>query len=89
MPWYVVFHGYELDVYRHWADCQKQISGFHDNCYKRYETKDEAIIAFGAYMKDDTCEKKVEHGVCKQEVEVLKRDKGGNPITPSMIVITI
>jgi len=40
-------------------------------------------------MKDDTCEKKVEHGVCKQEVEVLKRDKGGNPITPGMIVIAI
>ena len=46
-------------------------------------------MAFGAYMKDDTCEKKVEHGVCKQEAEVLKRDKGGNLITPSMIVIAI
>ena len=51
MPWYVVFHGYEPGVYRQWADCQKQISGFCDNCYKRYETKDEAIMAFGAYMK--------------------------------------
>ena len=83
------FHGYEPSVYCQWADDQKQISGFHDNCYKGYETKDEAIMAFGAYMKDGTCEKKVEHEVCKQEVEVLKRDKGGNPIMPSMIVIGI
>ena len=89
MPWYVVFHGYEPGVYRQWADCQKQISGFCDNCYKRYETKEEAIMAFGAYMKDGTCEKKVEHEVCKKEAEVLKRDKGGNPIMPSMIVIAI
>ena len=46
-------------------------------------------MAFGAYMKDGTCEKKIEHGVYKQEAEVLKRDKCGNQITPSMIVIAI
>ena len=46
-------------------------------------------MAFGAYLKDGTCEKNVEHGVCKQEAKVLKRDKGGNPIMPSMIVIAI
>ena len=46
-------------------------------------------MAFGAYMKDGTCEKKVEHGICKQEAEDLKRDNGGNLITSSMIVIAI
>ena len=76
----------DVKKYQH---CHKQISGFCDNCYKRYETKDEAIMAFGAYMKDGTCEKKVEHGVCKQEAKVLKHDNGGNPITLSMIVIAI
>ena len=40
-------------------------------------------------MKDGTCEKKVEHGVYKQKAEVLKQDKGGNPITPGMIIIAI
>jgi len=40
-------------------------------------------------MKGGTYEQKVEHGVCKQEAEVLKRDKGGNPIIPRMIVIAI
>ena len=46
-------------------------------------------MAFGAYMKGGTYEQKVEHGVCKLEAEVLKRDKGGNQITPNMIVIAI
>jgi len=46
-------------------------------------------MAFGAYMKDGTCEKKVEHGVYKKEAEVLKQDKGGNTITPGMIIIAI
>ena len=76
----------EVKKYQH---CHKQISGFCDNCYKRYETKYEAIMAFGAHMKGGIYEQKVEHGVCKQEAEVLKRDKGGNLITPSMIVIAI
>ena len=89
MPCYVVFRGKEPGVYHQWADCHNKVSGFRDNCYKRFETKDEAIMAFGAYMKDGTCEKKVEHGVCKQEAKVLKHDNGGNPITLSMIVIAI
>jgi hypothetical protein len=42
-------------------------------------------MAFGAYMKGGTYEQKVEHGVCKQEAEVLKLDKGRNPITASMM----
>ena len=86
---YVVFHGKEPGVYSQWVDCQYQVSGFCDNCYKRFESKDEAIMAFGAYMKGGTYEQKVEHGVCKLEAEVLKRDKGGNQITPNMIVIAI
>ena len=89
MPWYVVFRGKEPVVYHQWADYHEQISGFCDNCYKRYGTKDETITVFGAYMKGGTYEQKVEHGVWKQEAEVLKWDKGGNPITPSMIVIAI
>jgi hypothetical protein len=50
--------------------CHKQILGFRDNCYKRYEIKDEAIMAFGVYMKGGRYEQMVEHGVCKQEAEV-------------------
>jgi viroplasmin and RNaseH domain-containing protein len=65
MPWYVVFRGREPGVYHQWANYHNQVSGFHDNCYKRFETKDEAIMAFGAYMKGGTYEQKVEHGVCK------------------------
>ena len=66
MPWYVVFHGKEPGVFHQWSDCQKQISGFRDNCYKRYETKDEAIMAFSAYMKDCTCEKRLSMGVASR-----------------------
>jgi len=86
---YVVFHGKEPGVYSQWVDCQYQVSGFCDNCYKRFESKDEAIMAFGAYMKGGTYEQKVEHGVFKQKAEVLKREKGRNPITFGMIVIAI
>ena len=46
-------------------------------------------MAFGAYMKGGTYEQKVEHGICKQEAEDLKRDNGGNLIMSSMIVIAI
>jgi viroplasmin and RNaseH domain-containing protein len=73
------FHGKEPDVYHQWADYQNQVSRFRDNCYKRFETKDEAIMTFGVYTKGGTCEKKVYHGVYK----------GGNPITPSMTIIAI
>ena len=76
----------DVKKYQH---CHKQISGFCDNCYKRYETKYEAIMAFGAHMKGGIYEQKVEHGVFKQKAEVLKREKGRNPITFGMIVIAI
>jgi viroplasmin and RNaseH domain-containing protein len=85
MPWYVVFRGKEPGVYHQWANFDNQVSGYCDNCYKRFDTKDKAIMAFGAYMKGGTYKQKVEHGVCKQEAEVLKQDKGRNPITPSMM----
>jgi len=77
--------GREPGVYPQWA----QVSGFSNGCYKRYETKDEAFITFGACMKGGTYEQKVEHGVFKQKAEVLKREKGRNPITFGMIVIAI
>ena len=43
MPCYVVFEGRVPGVYDEWEDCKKQVHKFSGNCYKGYETREEAV----------------------------------------------
>ena len=46
MAWYVVHVGKEPGVYSSWAEAHAQVDGFKGNCYKKYKTRNEALIAF-------------------------------------------
>ena len=46
MAWYVVHIGKEPGVYSSWAEAHAQVDGFKGNCYKKYETRNEALLAF-------------------------------------------
>jgi len=46
MAWYVVHVGKEPRVYSSWAEAHAQVDGFKGNCYKKYKTRNEALLAF-------------------------------------------
>ena len=46
MAWYIVHVGKEPRVYSSWAEAHAQVDGFKGNCYKKYETRNEALLAF-------------------------------------------
>ena len=43
MTYYVVFEGRVPGVYDEWKDCKPQVHKFSGNCYKGYETRQEAV----------------------------------------------
>ena len=45
MAWYVVHVGRRTGLFYCWEDCHAQINGFSGACYKRYNSKEEAITA--------------------------------------------
>jgi hypothetical protein len=46
MPWYVVYRGRNPGVYEQWVQCHQQVIGFHNNYYKSFTCKDEAIASY-------------------------------------------
>ena len=42
MTYYVVFEGRVPGIYEEWEDCKYQVHKFSGNCYKGYETRQEA-----------------------------------------------
>ena len=50
MAWYVVFRGRKAGVYVDWQACHDQVSGYKNNCYRSYSTRDEAVAAYLAYF---------------------------------------
>lgn len=53
MSYYVVWYGHSPGIYKQWNDCRKQVEGFPDPQYKRFESYDEA---YNAYRKG--CQRK-------------------------------
>jgi hypothetical protein len=53
MAWYVVHVGRVPGVYSSWAMALEQVHKYPGNCYKKYNTEDEAMQAFfGANVLD-------------------------------------
>lgn len=46
MSYYVVWQGRSPGIYQQWNDCRKQVEGFSDPQYKRFESYDEAVHAY-------------------------------------------
>jgi hypothetical protein len=46
MAWYVVHHGREPSVYSSWDKAHALVDGFKGNCYKKYNSREEAFEAF-------------------------------------------
>lgn len=49
MAWYVVFHEREPGVYNTWDQAHAQVHGFKGNCYRKYQSREEAFQAFYGY----------------------------------------
>ncbi|KAL6840304.1 hypothetical protein ACP4OV_030114 [Aristida adscensionis] len=50
MGWYVVFRGRKPGVYDSWAGCSDQVSGYPNNSYNGFRSREEAVAAYAAYM---------------------------------------
>jgi ribonuclease HI len=46
MAWYVVYRGKEPGVYRTWAQCNAQVSGFKNNSYKSFPSEERAVASY-------------------------------------------
>ena len=46
MAWYVVHVGWVPRIYFTWEDCYAQVNQYPSNCYKKYNTKAEALRAY-------------------------------------------
>ena len=46
MAWYVVFVGRVPGIYLTWEDCYAQVQGYANNCYRKYNTEGEAVVAY-------------------------------------------
>jgi len=46
MPWYVVHHGWTPGVYSNWHDAHAEVDKFKGACHKKYQTEQEAYVAF-------------------------------------------
>jgi hypothetical protein len=46
MAWYVVHIGHVPGIYRTGEDCYTQVNHYPSNCYKKYNTKVEALRAY-------------------------------------------
>jgi len=46
MAWYVVHVGKKPGVYSSWEEAHEQVNGFKGNCYKKYNTRNQAKQAF-------------------------------------------
>lgn len=53
MPWYVVHVGKEPGVYDSWAEAHAQVYRFKGNCYKKYNTRNEALQAFYGHVLEN------------------------------------
>lgn len=53
MAWYVVHVGKEPGVYSNWAEAHAQVHGFKGNCYKKYNTRHEALQAFYGQLHEE------------------------------------
>jgi viroplasmin and RNaseH domain-containing protein len=53
MAWYVVHVGKEPGVYGTWAEAHAQVDGFKGNCYKKYNTRNEALQAFYGHLPEN------------------------------------
>ena len=71
MAWYVVHVGRRTGLFYCWEDCHAQINGFSGACYKRYNSKEEAITALKRQDKCIDASHKMETttgGICKDAV---------------------
>jgi hypothetical protein len=61
MAWYVVYRGKQPGVYATWARCNAQVTGFKNNSYKSFPTKEEAEASYLEFMgcEDAAMDKKV------------------------------
>ncbi|KAK9862179.1 hypothetical protein WJX84_009075 [Apatococcus fuscideae] len=53
MPFYAVRRGYNPGVYEYLEDAQQQISGFSNNCWRRFESRDAANDYVWGVEEDD------------------------------------
>ncbi|WVZ57764.1 hypothetical protein U9M48_008109 [Paspalum notatum var. saurae] len=73
MTWYAVFRGRKPGVYAEWSNCNEQVTGFPNNCYKGYQTRQEAMAAIQCYQemclgstKDGLHEDDKAHKACRE-----------------------
>ncbi|AQK73006.1 hypothetical protein ZEAMMB73_Zm00001d038286 [Zea mays] len=76
MAWYVVHVGRQTGVYSSWEACHAQVNGCKGACYKRYNSREEAMTAFNGHDNEDK----------QQEVPVLLRNKA-SAITIKDVII--
>ena len=53
MAWYVVHVGKKPGVYSSWEEAHEQVNGFKGNCYKKYNTRNQAVQAFYGHSLDN------------------------------------
>jgi hypothetical protein len=53
MTWYVVHVGKVPSVYTSWAEAHAQVDAFKSNCYKKFNTRNEAWLAFYGHLPED------------------------------------
>jgi viroplasmin and RNaseH domain-containing protein len=53
MAWYVVYRGKVLGVYKCWAKCNAQVSGFSNNCFRGFVTKEEAEASYLEFISSE------------------------------------
>lgn len=70
MAWYVVFRGRRPGVYRDWASCHDQATGFSNCAYKSYRSEDEAVNAYRAYLLLPSANKSTPSAVSTEQHQV-------------------
>jgi hypothetical protein len=50
--YYVVFHGKNPRIYLNWHECSKQVLGVINFVYKKYNTYEQALVAYQSALRD-------------------------------------